>query len=164
MKTFRDHYLCLMVFSGTIVIIDQITKLLVRSHLAPGDAWSPWSWLMPYARVYHTQNIGMAFSMLPGFSWLFIIFAIGVSAGIIYYFPRVARQDRIIRVGMILLLGGAIGNLIDRLIIGQVTDFISVGAFAVFNVADACIDTGVVVLLIGMYLSERREKKQAQKS
>ena len=160
MKTLLDRYLGLVVFSGLIVILDQVTKFLVRNDLPLGAVWAPWSWLMPYARVYHTQNTGMAFSILPGFSWLFILFAVGVSLGILYYFPRVSKREWLIRLGMILLLGGALGNLIDRLTIGQVTDFISVGTFAVFNVADACIDTGAVALLIGMTLSERREKKR----
>ena len=157
MKNPRLQYLWLFLFSGLIVVIDQVTKNLVRSRLMPGAAWAP-DWLMPYARVFRTQNSGMAFSMLSGFGWVFMIFAVVVSIGIVYYYPRIGSQSWIVRTGMILLLGGAVGNLIDRLFIGQVTDFISVGTFAVFNVADACIDTGVAILLIGVYLLDRREK------
>jgi|SRR5450759_883200 signal peptidase II len=161
MKNPRSQYLWLFLLSGLIVVIDQTTKYLVRSHLAPGAVWSPWSWLLPYGRVLRTQNSGMAFSMLSGFGWIFMIFAIVVSAGIIYYYPRLAGQGWVIRSGMILMLGGAVGNLIDRLFIGQVTDFISLSTFAVFNVADACIDTGVVVLLLGVNLMDRRKKSKS---
>jgi signal peptidase II len=58
-------------------------------------------------------------------------------------------------------LGGAVGNLIDRLTIGYVVDFVSVGQFPVFNVADSSITVGVAILLVGMWLQERQEKKQA---
>src|SRR5664279_5650288 len=133
MKNLRAQYFWLFLCSGLILVIDQVTKYLVRSHLAPGAVWSPWNWLLPYARVLRTQNSGMAFSMLSGFGWVFMIFAVVVAVGIVYYYPRIGSQSWIIRTGMILLLGGAVGNLIDRLLIGQVTDFISVGTFAVFN-------------------------------
>ncbi len=156
MKTAWLNDIWLLVFSGSIIIIDQLTKYLVRGHLALGQTWSPWLWLAPYARIYRTQNTGMAFSMLTGYSWVFSVFAAGISLGIIYYFPRISPLDWLTRLGMILLLGGAVGNLIDRIISGQVTDFISVGSFAIFNVADACVNVGVVLLLIGLFMQERR--------
>jgi signal peptidase II len=87
-----------------------------------------------------------------------MILSMMVSAAIIYYFPQVPRQDRWIRLAMAMLLGGALGNLIDRLYQGYVTDFISVGNFPVFNVADASISIGVVVLFIGMWLQEREKQ------
>jgi signal peptidase II len=64
------------------------------------------------------------------------------------------------RLAMGLQMGGAIGNLIDRVVVGHVTDFISVGTFAVFNVADASISVGVAVLILGVWLQERRQKAQ----
>ena len=77
---------------------------------------------------------------------VFTVLAFIVIAAIIYYYPQVANQDWSLRLAMSMQLGGAIGNLIDRLTIGHVTDFISVGTFPVFNIADASISVGRVVL------------------
>ena len=91
---------------------------------------------------------------------VFTVLAFIVSAAIIYYYPQVSSQDWPLRLAMSMQLGGAIGNLIDRLTLGRVTDFISIGSFPVFNVADASISVGAVVLLLGVWLMERSEKKE----
>ena len=94
----------------------------------------------------------------PGFTVLAFI----VIGAIIYYFPQVDKNDWTLRLAMSMQLGGAVGNLIDRLTIGHVTDFISIGNFAVFNVADASISVGAAVLLLGVWMMERAEKKAKQ--
>jgi len=142
-------------------LLDQLTKYLVRSALPLGGMWSPWPWLEPYARIVHWYNTGVAFGMFQGFGGVFTVFAILVSAAIIYYYPRVPAQDWPLRLAMGLQMGGALGNMIDRLTIGHVTDFISVGTFAVFNIADSSITVGVLILLLGVYLQERERKRQA---
>jgi len=81
---------------------------------------------------------------------------------IIYYFPKVPREDWSLRLAMSLQLGGALGNWIDRVFVGHVTDFISVGTFAVFNVADSSISVGVAVLLFGLWQQERMNRKQGK--
>jgi signal peptidase II len=96
--------------------------------------------------------------MFQGFGDVFTILAIVVSAAILYYFPQVPRQDWPLRLAMGLQLGGAVGNLIDRITQGHVTDFISLGTFAVFNVADASISIGVAILVLGMWIKERSVK------
>ena len=100
--------------------------------------------------------------MLQGYSWLFTILAIIVSIGIIVFFPRVPKEDWTLRLALALELGGAVGNLIDRLRFGSVTDFVSVGNFAVFNVADASISLGVVVMIWGVWKRERDSKQVGQ--
>jgi signal peptidase II len=137
--------------------LDQYTKALVRENIALGEMWAPWPWLLPYARIVNWYNTGVAFGMFQGMGSLFSIVAVIVSIAIIYYFPQVPRKDWTLRLAMGLQMGGALGNLIDRVTQGHVTDFVSIGNFAVFNVADASISTGVVVLLLGVYLQERRK-------
>ena len=107
------------------------------------------------ARIVHWKNTGAAFGIFQGFGNVFTILAIIVSIAILYYFPQVPRRDWTLRLAMGLQLGGAIGNLIDRLLFGSVTDFISLGNFAVFNVADASISIGVAILVLGMLVKER---------
>lgn len=122
--------------------------------------WAPWDWMLPYARIVHVSNTGVAFGMFKGMNTIFAILAILVSLAIIYYYPRVPVEDWTLRLAMGFQLGGAVGNLVDRLTQGFVTDFISVGNFPVWNVADASITVGVGILIIGVWLQERRQKKE----
>ncbi len=158
---FLKKYSLLFGIGLIVVILDQWTKSLVRTYLPFGSVWSPWDWLMPYARVVHWNNTGAAFGMFQGFAFIFTILAVLVAIAIVYYFPRVSPEDWPLRIAMGLQLGGAMGNLIDRLAhSGQVTDFISVGSFAVFNIADASITVGVVVLLIGIWTKDWIQRKK----
>jgi signal peptidase II len=157
LKRYLRDYLFLFAIAGAIVALDQITKSIVRANLTIGEMWVPWEWLEPYARIVHWKNTGAAFGMGQGLSEVFKYLAVLVSAAIVIYFPQVPRQDWPLRYAMSLQLGGAVGNLIDRLTIGHVTDFISVGNFAVFNVADSSISIGVAVLLVGIWIMERRQ-------
>jgi signal peptidase II len=157
LKRHLRDYIPLIVVATIVLIFDQGTKYLVRTRLPYTEAWAPWDWLLPYARIVHWQNTGAAFGMFQGMSLVFGILAIVVSVAIVYYFPLVPKEDWLIRLALGLQLGGAIGNLIDRVQYGgAVTDFVSVGGFAVFNVADASISVGVVLLILGMWLRERR--------
>lgn len=156
-KLFRN-YLVLALISGTIIALDQYTKALVRQNIPLGEVWMPIAWLQPYARIVHWYNTGVAFGMFQGQGAFFTILALVVAAAIIYYYPRVPASDWTLKLAMGLQLGGALGNLIDRITEGHVTDFISVGTFAVFNIADASITVGVLVLLLGVYLQERQKK------
>lgn len=156
MKRSIREYFFLFVISGGIILLDQITKFIVRANLPVNGVWVPWDWLYPYARIYHTENTGVAFGMFQGGNVLFAILAMMVAAAIIYYFPRIPKADWTLRIALSMQLAGAVGNLIDRILIGNVTDFISVGNFAVFNVADSSITLGVVILLIGVWVQERK--------
>jgi signal peptidase II len=159
-KYLRD-YLTLFAIGGAIIILDQITKTLVRTNIALGEWWSPWVWLEPYARIANWKNTGVAFGMLPNIGDVVTILAIVVAIGIVYYFPHVPREDWTMRLAMGLEFGGAIGNLIDRLTIGWVTDFVSIWRFPVFNVADLCITLGVIVMLLGVWSQEKKSTKSS---
>jgi signal peptidase II len=154
------NYALLFGMAVLIVGFDQWTKALVRANLALGETWSPWPWLAPYARIVNWNNTGAAFGIFQGFSGVFTILAIVVALVIIYYFPRVPAKDWVLRIAMGLQLGGALGNLVDRVTLGRVTDFISVGSFAVFNVADGSITVGVIVLVLGVWFKEQHDKKE----
>lgn len=158
MRKYLRDYGFLFLVATTIVVLDQLSKLWVRTQLEYGEAWAPWDWLLPYARLIHVQNTGAAFGMLQGMNAVFTILAIVVSCVIIYYFPHVPREDWLLRLALALQLGGAVGNLVDRVTEGYVTDFVSVGRFPVFNVADASISIGVALLILAMWLKEREQK------
>ncbi len=156
-------YLVLFGIAGIVIALDQWTKWLVRMNIDFGAQWLPDGllWLSPYARFVNWHNSGAAFGMFQNGNLVFTILAFIVIAAIIYYYPQVEANDWPLKIAMGLQFAGAAGNLIDRLMFGRVTDFISVGTFPVFNVADSSITIGVVVLLLGVFIKERAEKKKA---
>lgn len=139
-----------------IAAVDQIVKQLMLNTLDPGE---PVPVIGDWFRFYLLFNPGAAFSMGENSTWLFTCIQISFVIGIAIYAPRV--KHRWVGVGLAMVAGGALGNLIDRLFrepaffVGHVVDYISVGDFAVFNIADAAITCGVVVFLIGMFLEDR---------
>jgi len=160
-ENWRD-YLFLLAMGAIIDGFDQWTKAWVRANVPLNGDWLPsWLvWLEPYARVRYWYNSGAAFGLFQQGNLVFTTLAIVVALVILYYFPRVPRHDWWLRAAMGLQFGGALGNLIDRLFFQHVTDFISVGNFAVFNVADASITVGVAVLIVGAWITDRQAKQQ----
>jgi signal peptidase II len=165
-STYWRDYLYLIIIAGVIISIDQWTKYLVRTNVPLAGDWLPkWlAWLAPYARIRYWYNSGAAFGIFQNGNLIFSVLAVIVACLIIYYFPRVPRVDWWLRLAMSMQFAGAVGNLIDRIIFGHVTDFLSVGSFAVFNVADSSISVGVAILIVGVWLKERADKKLAAAS
>ena len=156
MKKNIKAYAFLLILAAAIVALDQFTKNLVRQDLAYGEVWSPWAWLMPYARIVHWYNTGVAFGLFQGMGMVFTFLPLIVVILIFIFYGRLAGDNWWMRFAIGLEFGGAIGNLIDRITIGHVTDFISIGNFAVFNVADASITVGVCVLLFVLWKEEKK--------
>jgi signal peptidase II len=159
LKLIRNYFV--LFFVATIIVaLDQWTKGLVRTNIAPNKVWLPeyLIWLAPYARIVHWYNRGAAFGLFQG-GWLsnliFSILVLTVVELIIYYFRHLPTQEKVLRFTMGFFLGGALGNLIDRLTLGHVTDFISVGRFPVFNVADSSITIGAAIFFLLMLQSDR---------
>ena len=162
-KNYWRDYLILFLIAGAIVALDQWTKAWVRSNVPLAGDWLPgWlAWLEPYARVRYWYNSGAAFGFFQNGNTIFSTLAVIVDGFILYYLPRTSRQDWWLRLAMGMQFAGATGNLIDRIIFQHVTDFISVGNFAVFNIADSSISVGVAILILGLWLKERADKKKA---
>ncbi len=166
MKKYAKDYLWLAVLIGVVISLDQWTKALVRARLEFSYTWTPWEWLAPYARIVNWKNTGAAFGLGQNLNanTPLMILACVVILMILYYYPQIPRHDWPLRLALGLQLSGALGNLIDRVARGYVTDFISIGSFAVFNVADSSISIGVAVLIIGMWLQERKTASSSQES
>lgn len=159
---FLRKYWQIGVIAILIVALDQWTKSLVRANIPLGGSWLPagWEWLSPYARIVHWYNTGAAFGMFQQGGMVFTVLAFVVIGLILFYYPQVEKADWSLRLAMSMQLGGAAGNLIDRLTVGHVTDFLSVGTFPVFNVADASITVGAAVLFLGIWMMEIAERKK----
>jgi signal peptidase II len=161
LKKFFHTYRWIFLIAAIIIVIDQISKYFIRKYIPFGGQWAPWDWMLPYLRLLHTNNTGAAFGLFKNANPIFMGLAVIVSLVIIYYYPRVPESEKVVRFALSLQLAGALGNLIDRIVFGNVTDFISVGNFAIFNVADSSITLGVIILLIAVWWQDRKEKKKS---
>lgn len=143
--------------AALVITLDQASKAWVVGLLGttPGPERRLLGEIL-YLRLVH--NSGAAFGMLRDASVLFAVAAVAVSAGIVFYSRRLAAASLLVRLALGLELGGALGNLIDRLRWGYVVDFVDVRLWPyVFNVADAAITVGVVLLLAHVLLEGREQ-------
>lgn len=145
--------------SLVIVALDQFTKELVRANMYPGQSIPPDAWV----RLTYVTNTGGAFGILQGQSLLILITTIiGVAAILLYYiFPPV--NSWLLTAALGLQFGGALGNLLDRIRLGHVTDFIDFRVWPVFNLADSAIVVGVATLTFFVFFIDR-EKASADRS
>jgi signal peptidase II len=147
--------------AAAIVMVDQYSKHVVRTTLPLNTIWNPLQWLAPYARILYIQNTGAAFGLFKEAGLFFTIVAVIVSVVIVVYTQRLPAGHWWMRIALGMQLGGALGNLVDRLVFHTVTDFISLGNFAIFNVADASISLGVALLALIMWLEARHERERS---
>ena len=140
--------------SGVIVVFDQLTKALIRSRLALHDSVNVVPGMLD---ITHVRNTGAAFGILNDMQFqykavIIVLIAIVALIAVGMYALTLPREQRIARVGLALILGGAIGNLIDRAMTGYVIDFVDVYwrgiHFWAFNVADSAITVGVALMLL----------------
>lgn len=150
--------LLFFLLSAALVAVDQITKVLAVAYLKPVTT-------VPIIRdvlhLTYRENTGAAFSILDGFRWGFVILAVIVCGVVIYI--NVARKidSKLFYAASILVVSGAIGNVIDRIATGSVVDFIDFRLinFAVFNFADICLTVGVALLFIYFLFFYGKDKK-----
>lgn len=150
--------------SALIIALDQLTKLVVERRFELFDSVT----VLPVLDITRLHNTGAAFSFLAGASgwqrWFFTILALAVSAGLVWWLRTLsARLNVWLMSGLALILGGAIGNVIDRLRLGYVLDFVHVhwgsAYFPAFNVADAAITMGAICVIIDALLESRRARE-----
>ncbi|WP_326475349.1 signal peptidase II [Corynebacterium pseudodiphtheriticum] len=152
--------LMLLVIAG-VVGFDQASKIAIEAALQPGQAFPI---LGDWFRFLLVYNPGAAFSLgSESSTWLFTTFQLFFLVGVLLASPRIG--DRFQAIALAMVAGGAGGNLVDRLFrepgfwFGHVVDFISVGDFAIFNVADSFITVGVVLFLAAVFTEEHRARK-----
>jgi signal peptidase II len=139
---------------AVVLVVDQLSKAIVESWLPLNASWAPIPSISSLFRLSHVANTGAAFGLFPTGSTLFALVAVGVSIFIVIYNFRLPAHNMAYRIALGLMLGGALGNLIDRLRQDHVTDFFDFGPWPVFNVADLCIVSGVILMAVLMLRDE----------
>jgi signal peptidase II len=146
--------------TAVVVLLDQLSKLWIVRHFSYGASLA----LLPVLNVTLRFNTGAAFSLLADASgwqrWLFTALAVLVGAAIVVWLGQLDRRQRLLALSLSLILAGALGNLIDRLRIGHVVDFVDVHwkdvHFPAFNVADSAITIGAILMLLDAWFGGRR--------
>ncbi len=169
MRRGRQDALLLPAVATAILAIDQASKYLVTARLAEGQSWHIVPWLVPIFGITHVTNTGAAFGLLPAWGDSFIVIAAIVIVAIIIYYWRLPRGQWLMEAALGLQLGGAMGNLVDRLRQGFVVDFIDLNFWPlhnwpVFNLADSSIVAGATLLGLLMVWEERRERHRQRLS
>jgi len=133
------------------LVIDQISKWVVMTNFRPGESWNPVAALDRWVSLTYVTNTGAAFGLFPDFGGVFMIIAVVVIVAIIVYYRHLPSDHWLIQVSLGLQLGGALGNLLNRLLYGHVIDFIDFKVWPVFNVADSSVFVGVVILAFYLF-------------
>lgn len=158
-----DYIIYLAIIAGGI-IIDQISKILVSNYLKP-------IYTLPIIEdIFHftyRENTGMAFGMLKEHRWVFMLVSTILILGLGFYLFAMKSQNRLYDVSIAMILSGGIGNMIDRIFLGYVVDFIDCRFinFAVFNIADSfvCVGSGLLMLALILDLVKEIESEKAKK-
>lgn len=146
-----------------VFVLDRLTKEAVGRSLAIGGSIEVAG---PWVRITHVRNSGAAFGLLPERTTLLALLSVAAVVAIVYYYRRLAADSPLIAATLGMQLGGAFGNLVDRVASGSVVDFIDVGLpdgprFWAFNVADASIVVGIVAVTALLWWEERRRTRAA---
>jgi signal peptidase II len=157
----RPSSLAWLWLAALVIVLDQLSKLFIVRHLGPLQSQR----VLPVFNLTYWHNTGAAFSFLDNASgwqrWLFTLLALAVSIALVCWLRRIDRRAPWLAAAITLVLGGALGNAIDRLRLGYVIDFIQVhwGAhyFPIFNVADSAITIGAALLIVDTWLEGRRQ-------
>jgi len=137
--------------AALIVLVDQITKYCIRTMIPLGASVE----IIPkILYLSHTTNTGASFSLFTSYSFILGMIAGAVIAGIILFYNKIEKNYRL---AAALILGGTIGNLIDRILMGHVTDFVDVRIWPIFNCADSAITIAAILLIIIVWKEEKEK-------
>lgn len=149
--------MAIWMFIGILVLGDQLSKRYIQQHFALGES------LPVIPDVFHITyvlNPGAAFGLLEHQTVFFVLIALLLLVAVAYVYPRIPQGQGWLRVGAGLLVGGAVGNVLDRIQTGYVVDFFDFRIWPVFNIADIAIVSGVICIIGNMlYMSYQEEQK-----
>lgn len=157
----KRRWLVPFVVALLIVVGDQVSKVWIVRELGPEPLERAIPLIGQTVQFIYSRNTGVAFNLFPGMSSIFIVTSLLIALGALYVYRfYLPNHCSIIQVSLGLIEGGAIGNTLDRVRVGYVIDFIQVGWWPVFNVADSAITSGAVVLAFYLLLIDGRQQPQ----
>ena len=148
------HWLALLAVAFAAILADQITKAIVASQLELGDSVH----LLGPLSIRHVRNPGIAFGLFSSWATAVTILTACAIAWMVFYFARSGARHPVLPVALGLLIGGSLANLIDRIRLGHVTDFLDLRFWPAFNLADTFIVAGVAILLVALVSAERQPR------
>ncbi len=157
-----DTVMNLLEVAAIVFALDQLTKTLVIRYIPLYQSWEPIPGLGRLLLFSHTINSGAAFGIFSNGGNIFMVIALLVAAAIIYYVAQSPHMPWLMRLSLGLQLGGALGNMWDRVRHGAVTDFVDIGFWAIFNIADASIVIGVLLLAYWMWQEDTKAQSSAK--
>lgn len=167
-RLLRNHLFLMALIFVIIFVSDQITKQAIRTSMHIGESRPVLENVTgPLIRITYVENPGIAFGIRVRNGSLFTLFSIIASIGIVVYLILHRHEGMGVKAGMILILGGACGNLLDRILYKQVVDFIDVGLsdtfrWPVFNIADSAVVVGMVILFYAVMVTEKKKALQKE--
>ena len=153
-------YAEMLIITAVVFAVDQLSKYWIRTHLALRETITPIPAIGSWFRIIHWKNTGVAFGLFQGNGWILTVIGVAVVIGIIIYSTQVTKGPAFWRIALAMELGGALGNLADRINpeLGYVVDFIWIGNFPVFNLADSAIVIGAAIMIIGMMIQDSKNE------
>ena len=159
MKNYR--LLPMSILGIVIIFLDQATKLLVVKFMELGESIPL---IDGFLYLTSHRNEGAAWGMLQGRMWLFYIITVFVIVVLVMFYKREAKTSLLLQTSLVLLMAGAIGNFIDRLLFQKVVDFVDTVIFGydfpIFNVADASLTVGVILMMIQIFFFDKGDKNE----
>ena len=148
----------ILILAIAVVVLDQLVKVYIQNHMTVGMSIPV---IDDIFHITYVLNPGAAFSILEHRTGFFIGVAVILFAAVLYFYPRIPKEYRLLRLGIGLQVGGAAGNLIDRMRTGYVVDFLDFRIWPVFNIADMAIVGGVGLILYSLlYLQDKKDEER----
>jgi signal peptidase II len=151
-----SHWVALLAVALAAIFADQLTKSIVSGQLALGEEVGV---IGPFS-IHHVQNSGIAFGLFASATSIVIVLTAVAVAWMALFFARSGSRHPVLPVGLGLVMGGSASNLIDRIRLGHVTDFLDLRYWPAFNLADAFIVVGVAILLLTLVATDREPKRR----
>lgn len=149
--------------AAIVFVLDQATKVWVVQNIPQQSSWTFFPALAKIFQFTFVTNTGAAFGMFPQLGGIFMVIAVVVVAAIVIFYHHLPTYNIWVRVSLGLQLGGALGNLVDRITRGYVVDFVDIGFWPIFNIADMSIVLGVTILAYFLW-SEEDSLAQVEKT
>jgi len=161
--SFREGCRGVCVLFGAAILLDQATKIFVRHTMSLGTSIPVLGHVL---RITYVENPGIAFGIRVNNGTLFTVLSVLASVGVAVYLFTHWNEGMGVKGSLALILGGALGNLMDRILYQRVVDFIDVGIrdlrWPVFNIADSCVVIGMFLLFFSFFISDQRKEKEKQ--